>query len=89
MMAFIDDHRDAYGVEPICKVLPIAPSTYHAHAARRADPPALSARARRDEALTTEIQRVCEENFGSTACARSGGSCAAKASTSPAARSRG
>ena len=38
MKAFIDEHRDAYGVEPICKVLPIAPSTYHAPAARRADP---------------------------------------------------
>ena len=38
MIAFIDDHRGAYGVEPICRVLPIAPSTYHAHAARRADP---------------------------------------------------
>ena len=38
MIAFIDDHREAYGVEPICRVLPIAPSTYHAHAARRADP---------------------------------------------------
>ena len=38
MIAFIDDHREAYGVEPICKVLPIAPSTYHAHVARRADP---------------------------------------------------
>ena len=37
MIAFIDDHRGAYGVEPIRKVLPIAPSTYHAHAARRAD----------------------------------------------------
>ena len=38
MIAFIDDHRGAYGVEPICRMLPIAPSTYHAHAARRADP---------------------------------------------------
>ncbi len=38
MIAFIDDHREAYGVEPICEVLPIAPSTYHTHAARRADP---------------------------------------------------
>ena len=36
MIAFIDDHRQAYGVEPICKVLPIAPSTYHAHAGKRA-----------------------------------------------------
>jgi DNA-binding protein H-NS len=36
MIAFIDDHREAHGVEPICKVLPIAPSTYHAHAAQLA-----------------------------------------------------
>lgn len=38
MIAFIDDHRGTYGVEPICQVLPIAPSTYYAHVARRADP---------------------------------------------------
>jgi putative transposase len=38
MIAFIDDHREAYGVEPICKVLPIAPSTYYDHMAKRADP---------------------------------------------------
>ena len=64
MIAFIDDHRGAYGVEPICRVLPIAPSTYHAHAARRADPARLSTRARRDDALKPEVQRVFEENFG-------------------------
>ena len=63
MKAFIDEHRDAYGVEPICKVLPIAPSTYHAHAARRADPSKLPARARSDTALMVEIQRVFEANF--------------------------
>jgi transposase InsO family protein len=63
MIAFIDDHRGAYGVEPICRVLPIAPSTYHAHAARRADPARLSTRARRDDALKPEVQRVFEENF--------------------------
>ena len=63
MIAFIDEHRDAYGVEPICKLLPIAPSTYHAHAARRADPSKLPARARRDTALKVEIRRVFEENF--------------------------
>ena len=63
MIAFIDDHRGTYGVEPICKVLPIAPSTYHAHAARRADPTRLSARARRDDALMPEVRRVFEENF--------------------------
>lgn len=63
MRAFIDDHRGAYGVEPICKVLPIAPSTYRTHAARQRDPARLSARARRDERLKPEIARVFEENF--------------------------
>src|SRR5260370_14212258 len=63
MMAFIDDHRAAYGVEPICKVLPIAPSTYYAQAARRADPGKLSARAQRDAILRPEIRRVWDENF--------------------------
>ena len=61
MIAFIDEHRAVYGVEPICKVLPIAPSTYHA--ARRADPGKLPARTRRDAALKVEIRRVFEENF--------------------------
>jgi len=63
MKAFIDDHREVYGVEPICRVLPIAPSTYHAHVARREDPSRASARTRRDAALCEEIQRVWEENF--------------------------
>jgi hypothetical protein len=45
MIAFIDDHRVTYGVEPICKALPIAPSTYHDHVAKRDDPSKLSARA--------------------------------------------
>jgi putative transposase len=63
MIAFINDHRQVYGVEPICKVLPIAPSTYHAHVAKRADPGKLSARARRDIALQPEIARVFAENF--------------------------
>jgi putative transposase len=63
MIAFIDEHRSVYGVEPICRVLPIAPSTYHAHAARRADPGTLSPRAKRDEVLKREIRRVFEENF--------------------------
>ena len=64
MIAFIDDHREAHGVEPICKVLPIAPSTYRAHAAGRRDPAKLSARARRDVCLREKIQRVFDENFG-------------------------
>jgi transposase InsO family protein len=63
MIAFIDDHREAHGVEPICKVLPIAPSTYHDHVAKRVHPEKLSARAKRDIALKREIDRVFAENF--------------------------
>lgn len=63
MKMFIDEHRDEYGVEPICRVLPIAPSTYRAHAARRADPLLMSKRARRDAKLRPEIRRVWRENF--------------------------
>ena len=62
MTAFIDDHREACGVEPICKVLPIAPSTYYAYKAREADPALRSARAQSDEELRVEIQRVWDEN---------------------------
>ena len=64
MIAFIDDHRDAYGVEPICRVLPIAPSTYHERVAQRRDPSRLSARAQSDLALKPEVLRVFAENFG-------------------------
>jgi transposase InsO family protein len=63
MIAFIDDHRAVHGVEPICKVLPIAPSTYHAHVAKRDDPAKLSDRARRDAALRIEVRRVFDANF--------------------------
>jgi putative transposase len=59
MIAYIDANRDRFGVEPICRVLPIAPSTYHA--AKRRPP---SARARRDEELKAEIARVHAEHFG-------------------------
>jgi transposase InsO family protein len=45
-------------------VLPIAPSTWHARVARRADPALLSRRAKRDDTLKLEIRRVFEENFG-------------------------
>jgi putative transposase len=58
MIAFIDAHRDVHGVEPICRLLPIAPSTYHAHVTRRKDPSRMSARARRDAVLRPEIERV-------------------------------
>jgi putative transposase len=63
MKRFIDDHRGVYGVEPICKVLPIAPSTYYLHAARQADPSTRPTRAQRDDALDIEIRRIWEENF--------------------------
>ena len=63
MIAVIDDHREAYGVEPICRVLPIAPSTSHEHASKRRDPARRSERAKPDERLKGEIQRVFEENF--------------------------
>jgi transposase InsO family protein len=63
MIAFIDDHRAVYGIEPICRVLPIAPSTYHRQAAQRRDPDQRSARKRRDEALSQSICRVFAENF--------------------------
>jgi transposase InsO family protein len=63
MKMFVDAHRDEYGVEPICRVLPIAPSTYRAHARRAADPALLSDRAKRDAELRPEIRRVWAENF--------------------------
>ena len=62
-MDFIDAHRDTLGVEPICKVLPIAPSTYYEHAARRTDPAKAPPRVRRDSELRGEIRRVWEANF--------------------------
>jgi len=63
MIAFIDDHREACGVEPICRVLPIAPSTYHERVAQRQDSTRLSARARQDAVLKPEVARVFAENF--------------------------
>jgi putative transposase len=64
MKAFIDEHREVYGVEPICRVLPIAPSTSYEHAARKADPDRRPARERRDAELSQEIRRVFAANFG-------------------------
>jgi putative transposase len=63
MITFIDAHRGDHGVEPICKVLPIAPSTYHDHVTKRRDPSRLSAMAKKDVALKPEITRVFKENF--------------------------
>jgi putative transposase len=63
MVAFIDHHREAYGVESICAVLPIAPSTYFRHRAARADLRRRSPRARRDEELKAHIRRIWTEHF--------------------------
>ncbi len=63
MIAFIDTHRTVHGVEPICRVLPIAPSTYYAHAARKADPAKAPARQHSDAALSLAIRRVWNDNF--------------------------
>jgi putative transposase len=62
MVAFIDDHRKTYGVEPICRVLPIAPSTYFRHKAAQRDPRKRSARAQHDEVLRAIIRRIWEAN---------------------------
>lgn len=63
MVGYIDDHRDRFGVEPICAQLPIAPSTYYAHRTRARDPSRRGPRAERDEALSEQIRRVWGENF--------------------------
>ena len=63
LVSFIGEHRAQYGVESICKQLPIAPSVYYEHKARQADPRRVPARGRRDIAMLAEIQRVYKENF--------------------------
>ena len=63
MIRFIDACRADYGVEPICRLLPIAPSTFYEHAALALDPDRASARAKRDAELRPEVQRVWAENF--------------------------
>jgi transposase InsO family protein len=62
MVRFIDDHRDTHGIESICAVVPIAPSTYFRHKARHTDPTRRSARMQRDDALRRAIQRIWDEN---------------------------
>ena len=63
MVDFVDEQRDRYGVEPIRKVLPIAPSTYYEQKARQANPKRLPPRIRRDAVLRDEIERVWDDNF--------------------------
>jgi putative transposase len=97
MIAFIDAHREVSGVEPICRALPIARSSYREHVARRRDRARLPARARRDAFLRSEIRRVWEENFQVYGVRKSlprrrpgsGGSCAGRGSRWRAARPPG
>lgn len=63
MTSFVEEHRSQYGVEPICAMLPIAPSTYYEHKARQTDPSRLPPRKQRDIVLRDEIRRVHKENF--------------------------
>lgn len=63
MKAFIDEHRGAYGVEPICRVMQIAPSTYWLHAQRQARPELRPERAKRDDVLAHEVRRVWQANM--------------------------
>src|SRR3546814_8553915 len=64
VMSFIDSHREELGIEPICRELAIAPSSYHEHAARLADPAERSARARRDDEIKLQIKRVQDDSSG-------------------------
>jgi len=58
MIAFVDDYRAVHGVEPICRVLQIAPPTYRTHHAQRRDPSKTSARAQQDGELRPQIRRA-------------------------------
>ena len=62
MVTFIDQHRDTYGVEPLCAVLPIAPSTYFLQKQQQATPTTRSPRRQRDDDLRAAIQRVWDDN---------------------------
>lgn len=63
MFRYIEEHKDRFGIEPICKQLPIAPATYYELKAREHDPARLPARARRDIELKPQIQRVWDQNM--------------------------
>ncbi len=85
MVTFIDQHRATYGVEPICRVVPIAPSTYFRWKAAQTDPTTRSARAIRDEVLKAIIARIWREQDRAYAPTKCGNRWAAKAFMRPAA----
>jgi putative transposase len=62
-VSFIEDQKADYGVESICKHLPIAPSTFHEHKAREANPDRLPPRLKRDLELSDDIDRIWKKNF--------------------------
>jgi transposase InsO family protein len=63
MVAFVDEHRKTVGVESICAVLPIAPSTYYEHKARQRDPARRAARAVRDDVLRPQVEQVWRQSY--------------------------
>ena len=79
MIGFIDNPRVAHGVASICRVLPIAPSTYYAYLTVRADPIKASARQQRYAALRPKIKKVWNDNWQVYGVGKHGGSCVAKA----------
>ena len=62
-VVFVDQHKEQYGVEPICRQIQIAPSSYYEHKVRERDPGRLPDRIKRDKELESDIQRVWESNF--------------------------
>jgi transposase InsO family protein len=63
MVIFVDQHKEQYGVKPICKQIQIAPASYYEHKARERDPDQLPDRIKRDKELESDIQRVWKNNF--------------------------
>ena len=74
MFRYIEEHKDRFGVEPICKQLPIAPATYYELKARERDPARLPARARGDVELKPQIQRVWDQNMSVYGARKTGSS---------------
>jgi putative transposase len=62
MIAFIEEHRGEFGVEPMCKILQIARSTYYERRAISRDPDRASARAKSDATLRIQIDAAWEDN---------------------------
>jgi putative transposase len=89
MTAFVDQHRERLGVEPICKALQVAPSAYWREAARRRDPALRPPRRQRDAMLVPEIERVWNGNLRVYGADRCGSNCVASTSRWRAARSSG